>query len=133
MTSASPKLSFNTTRDDRSVSSLLTIGAIHRTPKLARKVNNEKTITIRCQRLTADKQYEEVDVEVPAPIYETLKLYNNDENNKAGFILPGESNNTKSVRPTLSPSTSSSDLLSNRKTKSIAERIKSLFGGTGQN
>jgi len=25
----------------------------------------EKTVTIRCQRLTADKRYEEVDVEVP--------------------------------------------------------------------
>jgi len=80
MSPASPKLSFKTTRD-RSVSSLLSIGTTHRTPKVARKVNGneEKTVTIRCQRLTADKRYEEVDVEVPAPIYETLRLYNSDE------------------------------------------------------
>ena len=64
---ASPKLSFKTTRD-RSVSSLLSIGVNHRTPKVARKNvagSDEKTVTIRCQRLTADKRYEEVDVEVP--------------------------------------------------------------------
>ena len=34
----------------------------------------DKTVTIKCQRLNAEsKQYEEVDVEVPAPIYETLR------------------------------------------------------------
>ncbi len=36
----------------------------------------EKMITIKCQRLTADKTYEEIEVEVPAPIYETIQLYN---------------------------------------------------------
>ena len=36
----------------------------------------EKTVTIKCQRLTADKTYEEIEVEVPAPIYETIQLYN---------------------------------------------------------
>ena len=67
MSPASPKLSFKTNRD-RSVSSLLSIGVTHRTPKVARRgngVTEEKTVTIRCQRLTADKRYEEVDVEVP--------------------------------------------------------------------
>lgn len=66
MTPASPKLSLKTSRD-RSVSSLLSIGANHRTPKVARRgvTVEEKTVTIRCQRLTADKRYEEVDVEVP--------------------------------------------------------------------
>jgi hypothetical protein len=29
----------------------------------------EKTVTIRCQRLTADKRYEEVDVEVPGNFF----------------------------------------------------------------
>jgi hypothetical protein len=33
-------------------------------------------ITIKCQRLTADKTYEEIEVEVPAPIYDTIQLYN---------------------------------------------------------
>merc|ERR1711902_35846 len=81
----SPKLSFKTTRD-RSMSSLLSIGS-QRTPKIARKSSssantssnsgssnsslpkNEKTVTIRCQRLNPNKNntMEEVDVEVPAP------------------------------------------------------------------
>ncbi len=34
------------------------------------------TIKIKCQRLTADKTYEEIEVEVPAPIYETIQMYN---------------------------------------------------------
>ena len=78
----SPKLSFKTTRD-RSMSSLLSIGS-QRTPKIARKSSssantstnsgnsnsslpkNEKTVTIRCQRLNPNKNntMEEVDVEV---------------------------------------------------------------------
>ena len=82
----SPKLSFKTTRD-RSMSSLLSIGS-QRTPKLPRKssssantssnssnsnssfTQNEKTVTIRCQRINPDKNntFEEVDVEV------TIKL-----------------------------------------------------------
>jgi hypothetical protein len=65
---ASPKLSLKTSRD-RSVSSLLSLGVTHRTPKVARRgvtaASEEKTVTIRCQRLTADKRYEEVDVDVP--------------------------------------------------------------------
>ena len=38
--------------------------------------NPEKTMTIKCQRLTADRTYEEIEVEVPVPIYETIQLYN---------------------------------------------------------
>ena len=70
MSPASPKLSFKTNRD-RSVSSLLSIGVNHRTPKVARRVtgSDEKTVTIRCQRLNADKRYEEVDVEVPGKVH----------------------------------------------------------------
>ena len=30
-------------------------------------------ITIKCQRLTADKTYEEVEIEVPAPVYKNLQ------------------------------------------------------------
>ena len=33
----------------------------------------EKTITIKCQRLTADKMYEEVEIEVPGPVYKNLQ------------------------------------------------------------
>jgi len=44
-----------------------------KTPKTSRKTTGEKMITIKCQRLTADKMYEEVEIEVPAPVYETLQ------------------------------------------------------------
>ena len=36
----------------------------------------ERMITIRCQRLTIDKIYEEVEIEVPAPIFEPLQACN---------------------------------------------------------
>ena len=35
-----------------------------------------KMIRIKCQRLTEDKIYEEVEVEVPAPVYETMQACN---------------------------------------------------------
>merc|ERR1719150_3447181 len=45
-----------------------------KTPKTSRKTTQgEKMITIKCRRLTADKMYEEVEIEVPAPVYETLQ------------------------------------------------------------
>merc|ERR1719222_167674 len=50
-----------------------------KTPKTSRKAGEkgaekgEKMITIKCQRLMADKTYEEVEIEVPAPVYETLQ------------------------------------------------------------
>jgi len=52
-----------------------------KTPKNNRKTpdkekdKGEKMITIKCQRLTADKTYEEVEIEVPAPVYETMQNY----------------------------------------------------------
>jgi small GTP-binding protein len=36
----------------------------------------DSTVTIRCQRLTKDRTYEEVEIEVPAPIFETLRACN---------------------------------------------------------
>ena len=41
---------------------------------------------IKCQRLNADsKEYEEVEVEVPQPVYDTLKYYNEaDQRMKSG-------------------------------------------------
>ena len=36
----------------------------------------QRTVTIRCQRLTVDRVYEEVEIEVPAPIYQTLQAAN---------------------------------------------------------
>eukprot|EP00096_Caligus_rogercresseyi_P015304 TRINITY_DN7759_c0_g1_i2.p1 TRINITY_DN7759_c0_g1~~TRINITY_DN7759_c0_g1_i2.p1 ORF type:complete len:374 (-),score=94.57 TRINITY_DN7759_c0_g1_i2:133-1254(-) len=46
------------------------------TPKTSQQTSKERTVTIKCQRLTLDKRREEVDIEVPAPIYETLRIYN---------------------------------------------------------
>ncbi len=46
--------------------------------------SEERTVTIKCQRLTPDKRYEEVEVEVPQPIYETLRFYNEKEANGEG-------------------------------------------------
>jgi len=37
---------------------------------------SNKMIKIKCQRLTVDKIYEEVEIEVPAPIFETLQACN---------------------------------------------------------
>lgn len=65
------------TRSNTSIPSLSSFGG-SKTPKSSRKSKSapEKMITIKCQRLTADKTYEEIEVEVPAPIYETIQLYN---------------------------------------------------------
>eukprot|EP00092_Neocalanus_flemingeri_P031390 GFUD01034094.1.p1 GENE.GFUD01034094.1~~GFUD01034094.1.p1 ORF type:complete len:431 (-),score=73.68 GFUD01034094.1:103-1395(-) len=52
-----------------------------KTPKNSKKApekdkeKGEKMITIKCQRLAADKTYEEVEIEVPAPVYETMQNY----------------------------------------------------------
>merc|ERR1712038_763955 len=62
---ASPKVSINTCR----------------TPKTERRPNRdkdreeraeEKMVTITCQRLKADKTYEEVEIQVPAAVYHTM-------------------------------------------------------------
>merc|ERR1712083_224695 len=50
-----------------------------KTPKSVRKevekenVKGEKMVTIKCQRLTADKTYEEVEIEVPESVYQTMQ------------------------------------------------------------
>ena len=74
----------------KSIPSICSLGS--KTPKVMRKAsmkassssnggstsNVEKTMTIKCQRLTTDGTYEEIEVEVPVPIYETIQLYNTD-------------------------------------------------------
>ena len=62
-------------------------------------------MTIKCQRLTADKTYEEIEVEVPAPIYETIQLYND----TGSLAARGTSSNAKERR------------------KSIGTKLKNLF------
>ena len=113
----SPKLSFKTSRDRSSASMLSLSGP--RTPKMARrsmggKNTEERTVTIKCQRLTADKQYEEVEVEVPEPIYETLRFYNE----KNG--TPNANGNTNTNE--------NNDLLKGKKSPTtLTMRIKNLF------
>ena len=59
-----------------------TSGSSSKTPKGSRRASNvsngggERMITIKCGRLNEDKTYEEIEVEVPAPIYDTIQLYN---------------------------------------------------------
>jgi len=71
----------------KSIPSISSLGS--KTPKAMRKSSMkatsgvEKTMTIKCQRLTADRTYEEIEVEVPVPIYETIQLYNNDNGSLA--------------------------------------------------
>lgn len=77
------------TRSGTSIPSISSYGG-SKTPKAGRRSSTssssngkgqvEKMITIKCQRLTADKTYEEIEVEVPAPIYETIQLYNDTGN-----------------------------------------------------
>merc|ERR1712038_657432 len=65
---ASPKVSINTCR----------------TPKTERRQNRErdkeerdqeKMVMIKCQRLKADKTYEEVEIQVPAAVYHTMMIH----------------------------------------------------------
>ena len=77
----SASLSSKTRSSSTSIPSISSSLGGSKTPKGSRKnsVKNgagEKMITIKCQRLTADKTYEEIEVEVPAPIYDTIQLYN---------------------------------------------------------
>merc|ERR1712066_344829 len=64
---ASPRVSINTSR----------------TPKTDRRQNKdkdkeeraeEKMVMIKCQRLKADKTYEEVEIQVPAAVYHTMMI-----------------------------------------------------------
>lgn len=58
----------------------------------------EKLIKIKCQRLNDKKIYEEVEIEVPAPIYETLQASNersSSASNMNGFLKRKESFSSK--------------------------------------
>ena len=68
-----------------SISSSTSGSTSSKTPKGSRRASNvsngngnggERMITIKCGRLNEDKTYEEIEVEVPAPIYDTIQLYN---------------------------------------------------------
>jgi len=92
MSMRSKSSTLSSTKSDSSMQSITTntrntISITTKTPKMGRKTAHsnkdktpggacqEKMITIKCQRLTADRTYEEVEIEVPAPIYETMQNY----------------------------------------------------------
>lgn len=102
MSMRSKSSTLSSTKSDTSMQSITTNSrntisiTTKKTPKVSRKSGNkdkegkqnggqeEKMITIKCQRLTADRTYEEVEIEVPAPIYETMQTYTD-----TGSPLPG--------------------------------------------
>jgi len=55
---------------------------------LRRTPQAEKMIKITCQRLNSDKIYEDIEIEVPAPIYETMQACNGEgrDNKKNGLV-----------------------------------------------
>ena len=92
-----------------------------KTPKASRKssisssksTTQGKMIKIRCQRFnTEEKIYEEIEVEVPAPIYETIQVYNETDNNMVN-------NSTRNGK-------SKSSFSSGRRA-SFGARLKNLF------
>merc|ERR1711970_1276581 len=74
MSMRSKSSTLSSTRSDSSMQSVQTPKNNRKAPE-KEKEKGEKMITIKCQRLTADKTYEEVEIEVPAPIYETMQNY----------------------------------------------------------
>lgn len=74
MSVRSKSSTLSSTKSDTSMLSVSTT----KTPRASRRFpekDREKMITIKCQRLTADKTYEEVEIEVPAPVYENMQAY----------------------------------------------------------
>ena len=102
------------------MSSLLSLSG-PRTPKLTRKSReNDKTVTIKCQRLNSERQYEEVEVEVPAPIYDTLRFYNSESSASSGL-------DTTSSRGSRQ-SDCKNEFHLNKNNRTFSAKIKSLFG-----
>ena len=90
MSMRSKSSTLSSTKSDSSMQSMQTnsttpsknvISISTKTPKQNRKLSTpdksggkaERMITIKCQRLTAERTYEEVEIEVPAPVYETMQ------------------------------------------------------------
>ena len=76
--SASLSSSLNSTRSSISLPMARSSSPLSHRSSMSLKSSNgqEKFIKIRCQRLNENKIYEEVEIEVPAPIYETLQASN---------------------------------------------------------
>ena len=139
--SSSPKLSFKTSSKSNGSlgASLLSLSGSSgssnksgKTPKISRKASSarnnnknskpERTITIKCQRMKEGcvGEYEIVEVEVPQPIYDTLRM-NSD-------VVRGQGQ----LRGQLSERSRSQDLscigIHHEKKNSLSAKIKNLFG-----
>lgn len=78
LSSMSVRSKSSTLSSTKSDTSMLSVSTTTKTPRASRRFpekDREKMITIKCQRLTADKTYEEVEIEVPAPVYENMQAY----------------------------------------------------------
>ena len=96
----SPSLSssLNSTRSSISIPTAKSPNDLRRNSLTRGKQNicPEKMIKIKCQRLNANKIYEEVEIEVPAPIYETLQASNEiSSSNMTGLLKRKESFSSK--------------------------------------
>ena len=96
----SPSLSssLNSTRSSISIPTVKSPNDLRRNSLTRGKQNicPEKMIKIKCQRLNANKIYEEVEIEVPAPIYETLQASNEiSSSNMTGLLKRKESFSSK--------------------------------------
>jgi len=63
----------SSTKSDSSMISISTTKTPLVGKKLERKVMREETVTIRCQRLNCHKEVEEVEIEVPAKVYQNIQ------------------------------------------------------------
>ena len=117
---SSPRMNLKTSKE-RSMSSMLSLTS-PRTPRISRKNQQDKTVTIKCQRLNAEKQFEEVDVEVPAPIYDTLRFYNSESSGSSSGL------DTTSSRGSRQSDHKNECNLSANKSRTFTSKIRSLFG-----
>merc|ERR1719510_2284198 len=120
LSGSSPRLNFKTSKE-RSMSSMLSLTS-PRTPRISRKNQQDKTVTIKCQRLNAEKQFEEVDVEVPAPIYDTLRFYNSESSGSSSGL------DTTSSRGSRQSDHHRNECNLSSKSRTFTSKIRSLFG-----
>ena len=71
----------SSTKSDSSISSITTTKTPMKSRRSGKKVKNEETIVIKCQRLNSHKEVEEVEIEVPANVYNNIQKQSDTESN----------------------------------------------------
>jgi hypothetical protein len=69
----------SSTKSDSSNSSITTTKTPMMSRRSGKKVKNEETIVIKCQRLNSHKEVEEVEIEVPANVYHNIQKQSDSE------------------------------------------------------